>query len=403
MRRTSMAVAAAAVALGALALPTVASADTASAHAASAPAAAGPFGSSACPDVAQHEDAAHDGYNCSYVSPHASKLWSDTLPGQISYPVIAGGRVFVTTSTPGGSYGGDLYALNAQTGKIEWGPVALSGTYFYFPLAYDNGQVFVNDFDGTVRAFNAATGALDWSTATLYFSSEPVVSDGTVWVFGAGVLYGLSEQTGAVTAQSSYLNGDGATPAVNASGVYLSTATGCDAQYRLSLSAAVVWNYNGVPGCSGGGGSTAALWGGKLMYGSDGHEVLSQSAGTLEGTFSGVPAFGRSTGYFASGDTVSALDIARGNAPVWTATLSSTVAAGPVVTPNAVWVGTSGATLVALSPATGKVLNTIQLPGAPGGGGQYSGTPSDIGVGGNTLVVPSGSTITAFGNPAFNL
>ena len=71
--------------------------------------------------------------------------------------------------------------------------------------------------------------------------------------------------------------------------------------------------------------------------------------------------------------------------------------AGPVATANAVWVGV-GATLVALNPATGAVLNTITLPSAPGGGGAYSGTPSDIGVGDNLLVAPTGSTITAFGS-----
>ena len=243
MRRTRMAVVAVAVALGALALPATASAHTA----------ALPFGSSSCPDVAQHEDAAHDGYNCSQISPHASKLWSTELSGSISYPVIADGRVFVTTSTPGGSYGGDLYALNAKTGTIEWGPIALSGTYFYFPLTYDNGQVFVNDFDGTLRAFNASTGALNWSAATTYFSSGPVAFNGMVWVNGSGSLYGVSEKTGTVKEQSGYLNGGGSTPAVNGSGVYLSTTPGCQSQYKLSFSAAVIWNTNGVSGCSGGG------------------------------------------------------------------------------------------------------------------------------------------------------
>jgi PQQ-like domain len=131
-----------------------------------------------------HENAAHDGRNCSTVPVNPAQLWSVTLSGAASYPVIAGGRVFVTTSVPGGSYGGSLYALDAQTGTILWGPVALSGTYFYFPLAYGGGRVFVNDFDGTLRAFNAATGVQEWSTTTSYFSGEPVVSQGEVWVQG---------------------------------------------------------------------------------------------------------------------------------------------------------------------------------------------------------------------------
>jgi hypothetical protein len=105
----------------------------------------------------------------------------------------------------------------------------------------------------------------------------------------------------------------------------------------------------------------------------------------------------RSTGYFASGDSVSALNLSKGNASLWTATLSSAVVAGPVATANAVWVGT-GTTLVALNPATGAVLNTIQLPSASGGGGAHSGTPRISVFGDNLLVAPTGSTITAFGS-----
>jgi outer membrane protein assembly factor BamB len=133
------------------------------------------------------------------------------------------------------------------------------------------------------------------------------------------------------------------------------------------------------------------------MYGSEGDEILDQSTGAVEGSFSGVPAFSGSTGFFASGTAVSALNVVKGNAPVWSASLPADVVAGPVVTSSAVWVGTSASTLVALSPASGAVLSTITLPGTPGGGGKYSGDPSDIGICNNVLVVPTGSTVTAFG------
>jgi outer membrane protein assembly factor BamB len=384
MRRMSMTLTMA-VALGTLAFPAAASA------AVRAPVDAAASVSTVCPDVAHYENAARDGQNCSTVPPGAGQMWSTTLNAPASYPVIAGGRVFVTTSSPGGAYGGDLYALNAQTGAIEWGPIALSGTYYYFPLAFDKGRVFVNNFDGTVTAFNAATGAQEWSTPTNNFSGEPVATKGTVWIDGSAGVYGLSETTGAIAAQSGYLDGNGADPGVNGSGVYLSA--GCS-QFKLSLSAQVVWRDNS--GCSGGGGASTALWRGR-MYGSEGHQILAQSTGALEGSFSGVPAFSGTTGFFASGDAVSALNVANGNASLWTANLPATVVAGPVATPSAVWVGTSASTLVALSPATGEVLSTITLPGLPGGGAEYSGDPSDIGIGNNVLVVPTGSTVTAFG------
>ena len=238
------------------------------------------------PDVAHHENAAHDGRNCSTVPVNPAQLWSVTLNGAASYPVIAGGRIFVTTSAPGGSYGGSLYALDAQTGKTLWGPVALSGTYFYFPLAYGGGRVFVNDFDGTLRAFNAATGAQEWSTTTSYFSGEPVVSQGEVWVQGSGSVYGLSAKTGAIEVQTGYLDGDGAAPAVDKSGVYVST--GCQTQVKLSLSGETLWEDSNS--CSGGGGASTALWRG-LMYGGEGDKILDQSTGAVEAP---SPGFRRS-------------------------------------------------------------------------------------------------------------
>ena len=218
------------------------------------------------------------------------------------------------------------------------------------------------------------------------------MSQGEVWVQGSGSVYGLSAKTGAIEVQTGYLDGDGAAPAVDKTGVYVST--GCQTQVKLSLSGETLWEDSNS--CSGGGGASTALWRG-LMYGGEGDKILDQSTGAVEGSFSGVPAFSGKTGFFANGSTVSALNVAKGNSSVWSATLPAAVAAGPVVTSSAVWVGTSASTLVALSPASGAVLSTTTLPGAPGGGGQYSGDPSDIGIGNNVLVVPTGSTVTAFG------
>jgi outer membrane protein assembly factor BamB len=387
MRNRKVALAMAGAALGSLIFPAAASAATPAAPA--APAAV----STTCPDTAHHQDAKHDGYNCSTIAQTPAQLWSVTLNGDVSYPVIAGGRVFVTTSNPDGAYGGDLYALDARTGKTLWGPIPLSGTYYTFTLAFDSGRVFVNDFDGTVRAFNATTGAQEWSTTTEYFSGEPVAANGTVWVDGSPGVTGLSESTGAVVAQSGYLDGDEADPAVSSTGVYLST--GCNTQYKLSLTATVDWEDNN--GCSGGGGASAALTG-SLMYGSEGDEILAQQTGAVKGSFAGTPAFSGTTGYFASGDVVAATST-KTSQPLWSATLPGSVVDGPSVTPSAVWVATDTpqgtSALIALDPSNGTILSSTALPGEAGTTG--SGAASDLGVGNNLVVVPTGSTVSAFG------
>jgi hypothetical protein len=84
----------------------------------------------------------------------------------ISYPLIAGGRIFVTTmSTTGGA--SSLRAYNATDGSAAWPPIALNG---WVTAAYDvvNGQgvVFTRSADNTVKAFSAATGAQLWSVTT---------------------------------------------------------------------------------------------------------------------------------------------------------------------------------------------------------------------------------------------
>lgn len=77
----------------------------------------------------------------------------------MSYPVIAGGKVFITVRNASG-YGTQLYALNSATGATVWGPIALGGTYYWSALCYENGRVFALNFDGLLRAFDAATGSL---------------------------------------------------------------------------------------------------------------------------------------------------------------------------------------------------------------------------------------------------
>jgi len=65
----------------------------------------------------------------------------------ISYPLIAGGIVFVTTASTNGNYGNTFWALDENTGMTIWS-ADLPGTYFCADGAYDSGKVFVVNFDG---------------------------------------------------------------------------------------------------------------------------------------------------------------------------------------------------------------------------------------------------------------
>src|SRR3954447_6297514 len=110
------------------------------------------------------------------------------MGAESSYPIVAGGKVFVTTKTTGSGYGATLSALDAQTGAVAWSR-PLAHTYYWSALAYDGGRLFGLDYDGVLQAFTADRGAALWGRqlpGQYSFSSAPVATGGVVYTGGAG-------------------------------------------------------------------------------------------------------------------------------------------------------------------------------------------------------------------------
>ena len=187
--------------------------------------------------VAYQIDAAHSGAQFDSVTPPLTQRWSRDLGGQISYPLIAGGRIFVTVSNPS-TNGSTLYALDEVNGASIWGPVDLGGSRPWSNAAYDAGRVFAVNFDGLLRAFDAASGALLWSKqlpGQHHFDSPPTASGGVVYVVGAGfgvTLYAVDEQDGAVNWSALLFSGSDSSPAVTSTGVFVAFA--CNNVYNFS-------------------------------------------------------------------------------------------------------------------------------------------------------------------------
>jgi outer membrane protein assembly factor BamB len=329
-------------------------------------------------------------------------LWSAPLSGTSSYPIIAGGRVFVTTAGLPGSannYGTELYAFDAQTGATLWGPLGISGTYYWSALTYDSGTLFLVNFNGQLRAYDAATGTLKWGPEQLpgqsAFSSPPTASNGIVYVGGAGLggtLYAVDETDGTVLWQAPVENGDDSSPAVGPNGVYVSYA--CSQTYDFNLTTgALIWHYSGP--CEGGGGSTPVLANGKL-YDRNTDVIFDAATGDVVGSFSAgpPPAVGSSTGYFLLNGTLSATDLTT-NTVQWTFTGDGGLVSAPIVVDQTVLVGSNSGTLYGLNTQTGHL--TWQV--ATG----TSSAPSGLAIADGILVVPAGSTLLAykiFGPPA---
>jgi outer membrane protein assembly factor BamB len=208
----------------------------------------------------------------------------DAEAGDVSYPIIAGGRVFVTVENAS-SYGGRLYALSARSGATLWS-VGLPGTYGFSALAYDRGHLFGLNYDGVLTAFAARTGHELWASqmpGQWAFTAPPTAYNGVVYVSGAGdggTVYAVSETSGAVKWTARVMNGDASSPAVDSTGVYVSYDGQQD--YRFSLGGRLLWHHRTC--CEGGGGSTAVLHGSGTVFGlsaSSGQRMWTGKAGSV--------------------------------------------------------------------------------------------------------------------------
>lgn len=299
--------------------------------------------------------------------------WSVTLNGAISYPLIAGGMVYVTTANPntgGGAGGTSLYALDEQTGAVVWGPVMISGNYRWSASAYDHGKIFVINYDGLLRSFDAATGTPGWSKqlpGQWAFRAPPTAVNGIVYVGGAGsggTLYAVDEINGNVLWTAGVAYGDYSSPAVSSDGVFVSYP--CQVYKFDPITGTSLWHYSG--GCSGGGGKTPAYANGQLYvrdlvnFGLPFGQIYDAASGTQVGTFNvgtfqvgPIPAFGTTTGFFLHDGVLQAIDLTSRDL-LWSFTGDGQLVSAPIVINQVVIVGSGSGKVYAIDAATGLEL-----------------------------------------------
>src|SRR5437762_9887159 len=96
--------------------------------------------------VAYQINVAHNGVQTdSALTPPFSLRWRVTLPAQVSYPLIAEGRVFVTaaSSADNATRTPVLYALDQASGRTLWSQT-LPLEWQRANAAYDAGRIFVS-------------------------------------------------------------------------------------------------------------------------------------------------------------------------------------------------------------------------------------------------------------------
>ncbi len=133
---------------------------------------------------------------CSAVLASGTVNWCEST-GSDSVPTVSGGVVYANTVNNG------LYAFNASTGAQLWQytPTAGNGGGNYDPAAVANGRVYISGigFSGNLYALNAKTGAVDFITATgssVNTVSSPSVANGVVYVSCLSDLCAFNSFTG---------------------------------------------------------------------------------------------------------------------------------------------------------------------------------------------------------------
>jgi outer membrane protein assembly factor BamB len=328
----------------------------------------------------------------------ASSLWSVNVGGAASYALIVGGRVFVTVSVNGNS---QLLALDASTGATLWGPIALAGGSAN--AAYDAGTLFVVSgaplSSPTLSALDPATGNSKWSSPVSGGSvpAPPVAADGVVYTIDDGLVTALDETSG-VTLWNQEVTGTSGTVAVAVDGIYASAP--CTTYALQPAIGSTLWTHN--TGCEGGGGATPVVANGVLYspIGVNGYSgtIYDAETGTVQGTFAAsyLPALTSTTGFFLTNSTLQG--IARSNNQIlWSFTGDGALVTSPLVVNNYVIVGSANGNLYALDGATGSQVWTKNLGAplpmtAPDTSGIYSGLSAGDGL----LVVPSGTSVTAY-------
>ncbi len=332
--------------------------------------------------------------------------WSATLSGNsISYPVVAGGLVFVlTNASPSGlSDGTTLYALNVESGATAWGPTSISAATIFAAIAYDHGTLFVVDFNGVVTAFNGSTGATVWSLqlpATSQVTSAPTAVNGILYVTGDGGLFGLDESDGTVLFVSP-LAADHSSPALSESAVFESNP--CWVQAADPVSGVVLWNFS--EGCSGGGGDTVA-YSNNTVYARGIFDVSNSTTSNMSfdaatgkqiGVFKAgvIPAFSSTTGYFLYSGQLSAVDQTSG-VTNWTFNGDGKLASAPLVIDGDVIIGSTTGNVYALS-GSGALLWTGTAGGAIAPPDEHNDQLlTGFGVGDGYLIVPAGNVLTGW-------
>jgi outer membrane protein assembly factor BamB len=345
--------------------------------------------------VAFQIDPMHRGAQQDTMAPPLMKKWSiDLGPVDISYPLIADGKVFVTTGNQEPKADLKLFAFDEATGSVVWSRDIDPGGWGL--PAYDQGHVYVADRNG-VTAFDSATGAQLWRRVfddTIGIEAAPVATAGMVFVAvrSYDMLWALNGTTGQPYWSADVQMGI-AGPTVGGGAVYMSLS--CSHAYAFDLHwGSPIW---ATTPCSGGITSYTAVLAGDRLYVRDtdsGDAILQASSGAKIGGFASdqIPAVDATRAFFVRNGQL----IASGGAG-WSFAGDGMLSTAPIVVNGIVYIGSWGGNVFGVDASTGNQVWTDRPSfGVPPTDETMTGILSGLAAADHLLVVPAYRNLVAY-------
>lgn len=362
-------------------------------------------------------DPAHTGHASGVrLAASMKRAWVRSLPGRVSYPVVAGERVFVVRRRPE-NQGSEVVALALRGGRVLWrfdlGKEASSAG-----LAFGGGRLVVTResyYDpgdpSAVLALAPRDGAIIWQQGTgLFDGTPPVVADGVVYLNGYGTgVAALRLDDGALLWRANTDSGDAGSPAVAGDAVF-AAMSGCPDVHRFRRSdGAEVWHPEN--GCHGGGGSVPVLYRNRLYVTESQRwppgDVYDASTGAIVAPMRAdlPPVFAGRTGIFPDarrpletsaqyGHTLVARDLVTGRRR-WTFRGDGYLDSAPLIADGRVFVGSGSGRVYGADLRTGR--RTWQgTAGAPVPAPENYRTTVGLAAARDTLLVPALGRLVAF-------
>lgn len=335
----------------------------------------------------------------------SSPAWSVTLNGDVSYPLVANGKVYVATYDYLTTVS-QIYALNEQTGNVVWGPVTVPDSYGGTLLTYDNDHLFGINQNGLLVSYDAETGNLGWSSKVANFAifQFPLTAvDGVIYLSGGGAVYAADEANGSIMWTASVL-GATSSPTVTSDGVFV--AYSCQVYKFDPMTGVPLWHYSGS--CTGGGGWATSYANG-LLYARDpiestfnssfpGGLIFDAAKGSIVGTFTAtmtmpIPAFADTTGFYLNAGTLQGRDL-NSSSVLWSFAGDGNLVNAPMVVNQAVFVASSSGNVYAVDASTGTQLWSSYTGSTIAD--RYGNEGSSFGAGDGYLVVRAGNKLSGW-------